>query len=75
MNKPTQYPLQSYLRTIIINPDLQSMTSSEELVMSEISERTFKAAQIFLGALPILCVYPFLQKYFMSGLTMGSVKG
>ena len=75
MNHTYNYPLQSYLRTIIINPDLQSMTSSEELVMSEISERTFKAAQIFLGALPILCVYPFLQKYFMTGLTMGSVKG
>ena len=75
MNHTYNYPLQSYLRTIIINPDLQSMTGSEELVMSEISERTFKSAQIFLGALPILCVYPFLQKYFMSGLTMGSVKG
>ncbi|MBQ8160945.1 MAG: carbohydrate ABC transporter permease [Clostridia bacterium] len=75
MNHTYNYPLQSYLRTIIINPDLQSMTSSEQLVMKEISERTFKAAQIFLGALPILCVYPFLQRYFMSGLTMGSVKG
>lgn len=75
MNHTYNYPLQSYLRTIIINPDLQSMTGSEELVMSEISDRTFKSAQIFLGALPILCVYPFLQKYFMSGLTMGSVKG
>jgi len=75
MNHTYNYPLQSYLRTIIINPDLQSMTSSEQLVMREISERTFKAAQIFLGAIPILCVYPFLQKYFMSGLTMGSVKG
>ena len=75
MNHTYNYPLQSYLRTIIINPDLQSMTSSEQLVMREISERTFKAAQIFLGAVPILCVYPFLQKYFMSGLTMGSVKG
>ena len=75
MNHTTKYPLQSYLRTIIINPDLQSMTSSEELIMSEISDRTFKAAQIFLAAVPILCVYPFLQKYFMSGLTMGSVKG
>ena len=75
MNHTYNYPLQSYLRTIIINPDLQSMTSSEELVMSDISDRTFKAAQIFLGALPILCVYPFLQKYFMTGLTMGSVKG
>ena len=75
MNHTYNYPLQSYLRTIIINPDLQSMTSSEQLVMREISERTFKAAQIFLGAVPILCVYPFLQKYFMTGLTMGSVKG
>lgn len=75
MNHTSKYPLQSYLRTIIINPDVQSMTSSEELLMSDISERTFKAAQIFLAAVPILCVYPFLQKYFMSGLTMGSVKG
>ena len=75
MNHTSRYPLQSYLRTIIINPDVQSMTSSEELAMNEISDRTFKAAQIFLAALPILCVYPFLQKYFMSGLTMGSVKG
>ena len=75
MQLSSGYPLQSYLRTIIINPDLQSMTSSEQLVMREISERTFKAAQIFLGAIPILCVYPFLQKYFMTGLTMGSVKG
>lgn len=75
MNHTYNYPLQSYLRTIIISPDIQSMTSSEELVMSEISERTYKAAQIFLAAVPILCVYPFLQRYFMSGLTMGSVKG
>lgn len=75
MNHTYNYPLQSYLRTIIVNPDMQTMTGSEELLMRDISERTFKAAQIFLAALPILCVYPFLQRFFMSGLTMGSVKG
>ena len=75
MNHTYNYPLQSYLRTIIINPDLQSMTSSEQLVMREISERTFKAAQIFLAAVPILCVYPFLQRYFVKGVMLGSVKG
>ena len=37
-------------------------------------ERTIKAAQVFIGALPILLVYPFLQKYFVTGLVMGAVK-
>lgn len=77
MNKPKNWPLQTYLRTILINSDISNyQTSSEELAnMKEISERTFKAAQVFLAAAPILAVYPFLQKYFMKGLVMGSVKG
>lgn len=74
MNSPSNYPLQSYLQTIIVNPD-SSTLSSTELYMSEVSDRTFKAAQVFLAALPILIFYPFLQKYFMKGLVMGSVKG
>jgi putative aldouronate transport system permease protein len=43
--------------------------------LAEISDRTAKAAQVFIGSLPILSVYPFLQKYFTKGLVMGSVKG
>jgi len=43
--------------------------------LAEISDRTTKAAQIFVGSLPILCVYPFLQRYFMKGIVLGSVKG
>lgn len=76
MNRPTNWPMQTYLRSIIISPDMTSMTSSEELAsMSQVSDRTFKAAQVFLGAVPVLLVYPLLQKYFMKGLVMGSVKG
>ena len=77
MNRPKNWPLQTYLRTILINPDMSHyQTSSEELAgLREVSERTFKSAQVFLGAAPILAVYPFLQKYFMKGLVMGSVKG
>jgi putative aldouronate transport system permease protein len=76
MNSAAHYPMQSYLRTIIITPDLSMMSSSELLLnMGDVSDRTTNAAMVFLAAAPILCVYPFLQKYFMKGLVMGSVKG
>lgn len=45
------------------------MTTTEELkTLSQISDQTTKAAQIFLAALPILLLYPFLQKHFIQGL-------
>lgn len=75
MNSPTRYPLQSYLQTVIINRDLSMMNASTLTELKEISDRTAKAAQVFIGSLPILLVYPFLQKYFTKGLVLGSVKG
>jgi putative aldouronate transport system permease protein len=75
MNSPKNYPLQSYLRTIVITLDTSTLSSSEQLHVTDISDRTFKAAQVFLAAVPVLMIYPFLQKYFMKGLVLGSVKG
>lgn len=75
MNSPSKYPLQSYLQTVIVNQDMSLMSASDILALGEVSNRTQKAAQAFVAALPILCVYPFLQKYFTEGLVVGSVKG
>jgi putative aldouronate transport system permease protein len=77
MNHPKNYPLQSYLQTIVttIEQRLTNMTAEDVKILSEINDRTTKSAQIFLAALPILSVYPFLQRYFMSGIVLGSVKG
>lgn len=75
MNSPANYPLQSYLQTIVIGNDPSMVPTNELLDASKISDRTFKAAQVFLAAFPVLVLYPFLQKYFMKGLVMGSVKG
>ncbi len=75
MNSPKNYPLQSYLQTIVIQRDFSTLTEQDLMVLQEVSDRTFKAAQIFLAALPILMIYPFLQRYFVKGIVLGSVKG
>ncbi|NLG25084.1 MAG: carbohydrate ABC transporter permease [Clostridiales bacterium] len=80
MNTVDKYPLQTYLQTIVINPEAffrNATNVSEELgkFLNLVSARTTNAAQLFLATIPILCVYPFLQKYFTTGLIMGSVKG
>jgi putative aldouronate transport system permease protein len=75
MNSPEKYPLQSYLRTIIVGQDLTMLTSTDLSLLQELSERTIKTSQIFLGALPIILAYPLLQRYFIKGIVMGSVKG
>lgn len=80
MNTVDKYPLQTYLQTIVINPEAffrNATNISAELgnFLNLVSARTTNAAQLFLATIPILCVYPFLQKYFTTGLVMGSVKG
>jgi putative aldouronate transport system permease protein len=76
MNTPAHYPLQTYLQTIIVqSTNSQLMNNADVELLKLISEHTVKSAQIFLGALPILIVYPFLQKYFVKGIVLGSVKG
>lgn len=75
MNSPNNYPLQSYLQTIVIQRDLSLVSSTDISSFAEMSDKTLKSAQIFMGALPIICVYPFLQKYFAKGIVLGSVKG
>ncbi|QCT01732.1 polysaccharide ABC transporter permease [Paenibacillus algicola] len=69
MNK---FPLSTYLQTMIVNPQLDMIQDVEAL--EELSDRTAKAAQIFISMLPIILVYPFLQKYFVKGIVLGSVK-
>ena len=75
MNDPSHYPLASYLQTIIIRFDLSIISDVTQLeLLSKLNNRAIRAAQIFLGALPVLLLYPFLQRYFMTGIVMGSVK-
>lgn len=78
MNRPENYPLQSYLQSIVVTPEtiLRIMNPSEEMLklLQSISNKTAQSAQLFVATIPVLVAYPFLQKYFTTGLVMGSVK-
>jgi putative aldouronate transport system permease protein len=67
------YPLATYLQTIIVQQDFSKISVRPE-DLENLSERTIKAAQIFVGTIPILLVYPFLQKFFVQGIVLGAVK-
>lgn len=74
MNHPENYPLQTFLQTIIIKMDFRFIKPERAELMLKLSDRTSRAAQIFVAAFPILIVYPFLQRFFIKGIVMGSVK-
>ncbi|QMV40661.1 carbohydrate ABC transporter permease [Cohnella cholangitidis] len=71
MKQAEKLPLASFMQTIIVAND---MTGFDVSVVVNKSQRTIKAAQIFIGALPILIVYPFLQRFFVKGVVIGAVK-
>ncbi|MWC29585.1 carbohydrate ABC transporter permease [Paenibacillus sp. MMS18-CY102] len=73
MSDVKNYPLASLLQTIIVQQDFSKINVDPKL-LENISQRTVRAAQIFIGALPILLVYPFLQRFFVKGMVIGAVK-
>ena len=74
LSDSSKYPLQTYLRNVIQSVDTSKLDLNTVDAMNKISQRTVTAAQIFIAIIPIMIVYPFLQRYFITGMTLGSVK-
>jgi putative aldouronate transport system permease protein len=72
MNNANMRPLQTYLRTVIINMDMSEMSGDDVELLQNLSDRALRGAQILIAMLPILSVYPFLQRYFVKGIVLGS---
>lgn len=81
ITRPNLKPLQQYLYEVITEVQNAEMAESmgtldaDTSVRASLNTESIRAATIMLSTLPIMCVYPFLQKYFVSGLRVGSVKG
>ncbi len=74
LNNRNLWPLQTLLKQMMVKIDLNNMSTEMMLKMQQLSDRSFRAAQVIVATVPILCIYPFLQKYFITGVTLGSVK-
>lgn len=80
LSDPTKYPLQVHLRNILIMGETTDFMGSDadelaDMVRLRQLRESMKYGLIVVSALPMLCVYPFLQRFFMKGIMMGSVKG
>ena len=74
IRKKTLYPLQLILREILINNNTDNMNNSANADAETMAE-TVQYAVMMVATVPILVVYPFLQKYFVNGIMVGAVKG
>lgn len=75
INTPTKVPLMTYIQQLVIPTDTTNITDPNQLAnIMQSSNKTLNAAKIVIAMLPVLVVYPFLQRYFVTGITLGAVK-
>ena len=69
-----KYPLQMHLRQILIQ-SADAASAADTMDANQLYKTLAKYASIMVSTLPIMCIYPFVQKYFVTGVMIGSVKG
>lgn len=74
MSERSMWPLQTLLQQMMKTMDVTGFSSSDITMLTKLSDRSFRAAQIIIATVPIMCVYPFMQRFFITGITLGSVK-
>lgn len=74
INKRSLEPIQTYLYRIIAESSASQMTSMAENIGVTTNSTSIKLSTMVITTLPIVCVYPFLQKYFVKGMMIGAVK-
>ena len=75
MSRPSHYPLQTHIYQLTVTIDVRTVTNIDALrELMKVSGLSLNAAKLVVSMLPILMIYPLLQRYFVTGLTLGAVK-
>lgn len=74
MTDRAKQPMQTFLRSVVIDDNIQQLSINPE-DLYHLSNRSAKAATILVSTIPILIVYPFVQRYFIAGIRLGAIKG
>lgn len=75
IKSPEKYTLQLRLRSLLFSDELNNSGQNQEGIGTQVMTQTLKMACVAVSTIPILIVYPWLQKYFVKGVMLGSVKG
>lgn len=76
IQSPTKYPLQYFLQKMVNQANVQLLINQgAQIDMSDLPTQSIKMATAVVATGPVILFYPFVQKYFVSGLTVGAVKG
>ncbi|MGI6154401.1 MAG: carbohydrate ABC transporter permease [Enterococcus lemanii] len=79
MTRTENYPLMTYIQSLTINiadtiQNSAGITAEQLQSLTEVSNKNLNAAKIVVAVIPLLLIYPFMQKYFVKGIVVGSVK-
>lgn len=79
MTRIENYPLMTYIQSLTVNiaetlQQAASLSPAQLENLLAVSDQTFNAARIFVAIIPLMLIYPFLQKYFIHGIVVGAVK-
>ena len=69
------YPLQLFLREILVQNETSDMMGGSGMENQAKIQETVKYATVVVATVPILCIYPMIQKHFVTGVMIGAVKG
>ena len=75
LTSSSKQPLQVYLQKLVLSTDISEVVDVADDLAKKVPQEVMRMASLIVVVFPILCIYPFMQKYFAKGVMVGAVKG